>query len=321
MAALLGWLGLGIEPDVRLGVPPPKPDGAAVLFRLPDGAGDTPSDAYQAAQSLLHLAAVVAGAGGRISQSALGFAVDHIGQVHRLGATEQRRARAHMEFLATGRLGMYRVKGKVEAIPPEGRAEVGAFLVALAMSDGAASPKQITALEKMFGHLGLDDAELYRQLHGMELSGGGLVMVQDRYTTVRWSIPHPAVNLEPGHSATLDQEKVQARLAETARVSALLSDIFTDEAPAKAPVPVPDTESESKVDGLDGPHWRLLSALACEAEWERRAAEDLASSFDLPLLDGALDLINEISMDTCGEPVAEGFDPVVLNPYAVKQLC
>ncbi|MCY3736930.1 MAG: tellurite resistance TerB family protein [Gemmatimonadaceae bacterium] len=148
LAALLARLGVGMEPDVRFGAPAPKPGGSVVLFRLPDGAGGTPSDAYRAAKPLFHLAAV-AGADGRMNPGRLRFAVDRVGRTHRLGPAERRRAGAHMEFLATGRLGMYGVKAKVEAIPPEGRAVVGRFLVALAMSDGPASPKQIAALEKM----------------------------------------------------------------------------------------------------------------------------------------------------------------------------
>ena len=320
LAALLGRLGVGVEPDVRCGAPTPGPDSSAVLFPLPDGTGDTPSDAYHAAKPLLHLAAVVAGADGWISPSRLGFAVDCLGRNHSLDAAERSRARAHMEFLATGRLGMYGVKKKTEAIPPEGRAGVGSFLVALAMSDGAASPKQIAALEKMFGHLGLDDAELYRQLHGLDLGGAGPVMVRAEHDTTRWSIPHPAPAPEPGRRVTLDHEKVQARLAETSRVSAFLSDIFSDETAVDTTVPASDSESESRVDGLDGPHSHLLSALVSKPEWDRGSAESMAVSLGLPLLDGALDVINEVSMDACGEPVAEGFDPVVLNPYAVKEL-
>lgn len=321
LAALLGRLGVGIEPDVRCGAPTPKPGGSAVLFPLPDGVGDTPSDAYHPAKGLLHLAAVVAGADGWISPSRLSFAVEHIGRTYNLDTAERRRAGAHMEFLATGRLGMYGVKEKVGAIPAEGRAGVGRFLVALAMSDGAASPKQITALEKMFGHLGLDDAELYRQLHGLHLDDPAPVALWDTQSAPRWAIPDTASSARPFSPRPLDAEKVQVRLAETARVSSFLAGIFTEENPAEAAPAPTDPDFGSIVEGLDGAHGRLLSAMASEPEWERRAAEQMAVSLGLPLLDGALDVINEISMDTCGEPVVEGFDPVVLNPYAVKELC
>lgn len=319
LAALLGRLGVGIEPDVRFGAPTPKPGSSAVLFRLPDGAGDTPSGAYEAAKPLLHLAAVVAGADGGISTGRLRFAVDRVGRAHSLDPAERRRAGAHMEFLATGRLGMYGVKAKLEATPPEDRAGLGGFLAALAMSDGPASPKQITALEKMFGHLGISDADLYRQLHGLEPGGAGPVLVREEHDGARWGIPRPAVIPDSGASAELDQGRVQARLAETARVAALLSDIFADETPAEPSVPASDPETT--VDGLDSPHRHLLSALVEKPEWKRRSAEEMAASFGLPLLDGALDVINEVSMDTCGEPIVEGLDPVVLNPYAVKELC
>lgn len=114
---------------------------------------------------------------------------------------------------------------------------------------------------------------------------------------------------------------MQVRIAETARVSSFLAGIFTEENPPEtAPAPT-DPDFGSTVEGLDGAHRRLLSAMASEPEWERRAVEEMAVSLGLPLLDGALDVINEISMDACGEPVVEGFDPVVLNPYAVKELC
>ena len=321
LAALLGRLGVGIEPDVRCGAPTPKPGSSAVLFPLPDGAGDTPSDAYHAAKPLLHLAAVVAGADGGISPNRLRFAVEHIGRTHRLDTAERRRAGAHMEFLVTGRLGMYGVKGKVETIPAAGRAGVGGFLVALAMSDGAASPKQITALEKMFGYLGLDDSELYRQLHGLQLDDPLPVVLRDTQSEPRWAIPDAAPAARPTSPVALDAEKVQVRLAETARVSSFLAGIFTEEDPADAaPTPThPDFGPAGE--GLDGSHRRLLSAMVSEPEWERRAAQEMAVSLGLPLLDGALDVINEMSVDACGEPVVEGFDPLVLNPYAVKELC
>ena len=321
LAALLGRLGVGIEPDVRLGATTPKPGSSAVLFPLPEGAGDTPSNAYHVAKRLLHLAAVVAGADGWISPRRLSFAVEQIGQIYDLDTAERRRAGAHMEFLATGRLGMHGVKEKVRMISEEARPAVGGLLVSLAMSDGAASPKQITALEKMFGHLGLDDAELYRQLHGLHLDDPVPVEMRGTRSAPRWAIPSAAQTARPISPAPLDAEKVQIRMAETARVSSFLADIFTEETPAEAAPAPTDPDFGSIVEGLYGAHGRLLFAMASEPEWERRAAEEMAVSLGLPLLDGALDVINEMSMDACGEPVVEGFDPVVLNPYAVKELC
>ncbi len=321
LSAWLGKLGVGIEPDVRFGSPPPKPNSSAVLFSLPDGADDVPSSAYQAARPLLHLAAVVVGADGTIDRNQRRSAVDHIADLHDLNLAERRRAGAHLEFLATGRLGMYGMKGKVEDIPTEDRAGVGGFLVELATVGGAASPKQVTALEKVFGYLGLEDGEVYRRLHRLDLNDPGPVAVRKPRDTSRRSIPDPDAPAEQASSVSLDYGKVQIRLAETDRVSALLSDIFVEETPAELVTALPEPETEATIEGLDGPHRRLLFTLTSRSEWGRRSAEEMAESFGLPFLEGALDVINEVSMDTCGEPVVEGFDPVVLNKYAVKELC
>ena len=321
LASLLGKLGVGMEPDVRFGAPIPRPGTSAVLFPLPAGAADAPSAAYTEAMPLAHLAAVVAGADGSISPDQRRFVVDHLEEVHGLDTAERRRVRSHLEFLTTGRLGMYGVKRKVEALPAESRTGVGRFLVALATADGVASGAEVSALEKMYGYLGLDEADVYRHLHGLEIGEPGPVVVRDAQPATRRAVPERDTDAAPLPSIALDLAKVQARLAETDRVSALLTDIFVDDDPppeteSRAPGPEPG----SMIEGLDGPHSQLLAALTARSEWDRGSVEELARSFGLPFPDGALDVINETAIDVCGEPVVEGADPVVLNPYALEEL-
>ena len=319
LASLLGKIGVGVEPDVRFGAATPRPGTSAVLFPLPAGAADAPSPAYTEAMPLVHLAAVVAAADGRISPDQRRFVVDHVEEVHSLNTSEGRRVWSHLEFLATGRLGMYGMKRKVEAFPEESRPDVGRFLVALATADGVVSRAEITALEKVFGYLGLDEADVYRHLHGLDNGEPGPVTVRAAQPTTRWAVPD-AGSLATLPSVALDPAKVQARLAETARVSALLTDIFIDDT-TSGTIPLPTgPEPESMIEGLDGPHSRLLAVLASRSEWERRSAEEIADSFGLPFLDGALDVINEAAMEACGEPVVEDDDPVLLNAYAVEEL-
>lgn len=321
LASLLGKIGVGVEPDVRFGAATPKPGTSAVLFPLPPGAADRPSPAYAGAMPLVHLAAVVAGADGNISPDQRRFVVDHLEEVHGLDTAERRRVWSHLEFLTTGRLGMYGVKHKVEMFPERSRADVGGFLVALATADGAVSPAEVTALEKMFGYLGLDEADLYRHLHALEIGEPGPVAVVAAQPATRQAVPEAGAVTAPRPSVVLDRAKVQARLAETARVSALLDDIFVEEetSPKTAPAP-PRPEPEYRIDGLDTQHSQLLARLVSRPEWGRRSAEEMADSFGLPFLDGALDVINEAAMEACGEPVVEGHDPVLLNNYAVKEM-
>lgn len=321
LASLLGKIGIGVEPDVRFGAPTPRPGTSAVLFELPEGAADAPSATYTEAKPLVHLAAVVAGAGGSINPDQRRFVADHFERVPGLDAAERRRLVAHLEFLATGRRGMYGVKRTVEALPAGHRARIGSFLTRVATADGAVSQAEVTALEKVFGYLGLDETDVYRRLHGLDIDDSGPVTVRDAEPATRWAVPEAAAVTAPGPSVVLDRAKVQARLAETARVSALLDDIFVEEttSPETAPAP-PRPEPGYRIDGLDTRHSQLLARLVSRPEWERNSVEELAGSLGLPFLDGALDVINEAAMDACGEPVVEGDDRVVLNLYAVKEL-
>ena len=332
LASLLGKIGVGVEPDVRFGASTPKPGSDAVLFPLSAGAAAAPSPVYTAAVSLVHLAAVVAAADGTISSAEQQHLAEHVEEVLGLDAAERARLDAHFAFLATGKLGMAGMKRKVAALPAEERTAVGGFLIDVAAADGVVSPEEISTLTKLFGHLGLDEADVYRQVHALGTGDAGPITVRAAETTTRWAVPEPAADT-PQAAVVLDSAKVQARLAETARVTALLTDIFADDEAPAAVVPPPADRAtvppsqptatsapESTIEGLDAAHSALATALADQLEWDRGDVEELAESLGLPLLDGAFDVINEAAMDACGEPLVEGDDPVELNAYAIKEL-
>ncbi|MCY4629936.1 MAG: TerB N-terminal domain-containing protein [bacterium] len=333
LASLLGKIGVGIEPDVRFGASTPKPGSDAVLFPLPEEAAAAPSPEYTAAMSLVHLTAVVAAADGLISPAEQQHLAAHAEQVLGLDAAERVRLEAHLEFLATGKLGMAGTKRRVEALPAEERAAVGRFLIDVAAADGVVSPEEISTLTKVFGHLSLDEADVYRQVHALGTGETGPVTVRKAQPATRWAVPEPVADAPQPAAVVLDPAKVKARLAETARVTALLTDIFAeDDDPATAPPPGRDTEASApeplgdgpavalRIDGLDSAHSALAAALTGRQEWNRSDIEELAHSLGLPLLEGAFDVINEAAIDACGEPLVEGDDPVGLNAYALEEL-
>ena len=321
LASLLGKMGVGIEPDVRFGTFTPKPGTNAVLFPLPNGAADAASPAYAGAMPLVHLAAVVATADGPLGPDQRRFVAEHVEQIPGLDAADRRRLACHLEFLAAGKLGMHGMKNRVAAFPEKGRAGIGEFLVGVGAADGFVSPEEITRLTKLFGYLGLDDAAVYRQVLAIDTGDRGPVTVREAQSTTRWVVPD-TVPLTPRPSTvSLDPAKVRARLAETARVTALLTDIFTDDDTAAPNGPPPTgPEPESMIEGLDEVHSALLRALVVHSGWDRGEVERVAGSLGLPFLDSALDVINEAAMAVCGEPVVEGDDPVELNAYAIEEL-
>ena len=325
LAAILGKIGVGIEPDVRFGVATPKSGTSAVLFPLPEDSPLSPSSTYAAAVSLVHLTAVVAAADGSITAPEQQHLAEHAEGVLGLDAAECARLEAHLMFLATGKLGMAGMKKKVEALTASDRDSVGRFLVDVAAADGVVSPEEISTLTKLFTHLGLEEADVYRQVHALGTGDAGPITVHDAESTTRWTVP-PQVTTGADITAPvrLDSAKVQARLAETARVTALLSGIFSDdETNTQPPPPAAGAAIPSvgpTIAGLDAAHSALAIALAATPWWDRSDAEQLGDSLGLPLLDGALDRINEAAMDACGEPLVEGDDSLELNTYAIEAM-
>ena len=321
LASTLAKIGVGIEPDVRFGSPIPGRRTQAVLFPLPEGAPTKATPLYDAALSLVYLGALVATADGRINSSERRFLAERLEGIPGLDATDRLRLRAHLALLGVRKPRMYGVKKRVKAMKPGDLPRVGGVLIELAAVDGTVKPAEITMLEKLFEHMGLDEAHLYSRAHTLGLGDTGPVTVREGAPDTRWELPEAGSVAGRRRSVSLDPQKVQARLAETNRVASLLTDIFVDDdLPPEAKSSSHGPEPGSIIEGLDGPHSQLLEVLTTRAEWDRGSAEELARSLGLPFLDGALDMINETALDSCGEAVVEGDDPVVLNAYALAEL-
>ena len=321
LASMLANIGVGIEPDVRFGSPTPSPGTHAVLFPVPRGGKAEPTPLYGAALSLVYLSAIVAAADGTINPFEHRFLAERLEGISGLDTADRVRLQAHLAFLGVKKPRMYGIKRKVKAMEPDDLPKVGSLLIELAAADGVVNHKEMAVLERLFEHMGLDEAHLYSRAHTLDLGDTGPLTVRAGGPDTRRELPDPGVVAARRRPVVLDPAKVEARLAETDRVSNLLTDIFVDDDPppeteSRAPGPEPG----SIIEGLDGPHSQLLDALASRSEWDRGSVEELARSFGLPFLDGALDVINETALDCCGEPVVDGDDPVALNAYALEEL-
>jgi uncharacterized tellurite resistance protein B-like protein len=322
LASLLAKFNIGIEPDVRFGGKTPAPGSSVVVFPLPPQAPVAPSPAYTAAATLVHLTAVVASADGTVGDAERLHLTQHLEASLGLDATECARLEAHFFWLSAGKPSFAGVKTKLDALSSAQRSAIGSFLVDLAAADGVVSPKEITTLTKLYKLLGIDEGDLYRTIHALGTDTGPVTVRPADDGAPRHAIPAPEATPSP-QGVTLDPAKVQARLAETATVTALLADIFTeeDELPPAPPVAVPAVGADGPtIDGLDAPHAALADRLRTRATWERADAEEAAADLGLPLLAGALDRINEAAMDLCGEPLFDGDDPIEINDYAAQEL-
>jgi uncharacterized tellurite resistance protein B-like protein len=326
LTQLLSHMNIGIEPDVRFGGPVFSADDTIIVFRLEPDAPATTSPEYAAAANLMHLAAAVSKADNEISAEEIEHLMHHLEHALHLGAPERTRLHAHLRWLSRTDLKLTGLRKRFASMPLNVRTAMGDLLVTVATADGVVSPGEVTTLSRIYDILGLDPSTVTSRLHGAITStkpASGPVTVRPATT------PEPGYPIPPRPTAvevpsfSLDSAQIQAKLADTAAVSALLSGIFADEEPA-APPPRPVSPPKSvstaaPVAGLDAAHSTLFHAIVARTSWPRSEFEALTSKLAL-MPSGAIDTLNEASYDLAGEPILEGDDPLTVNTYALEEL-
>lgn len=298
----LDALGIGMEPDVRfLGATPSTTD-SVIVFTAGEDPSRSPSPSYSAAFVMIQAAIAVAAAADGISDEEVAVATNGVETHFALTSAERRRLEAHVELLKANPPSLVKTENRVRQLERTDREAFAHVLLDIAAADGRIDPEEVKMIERFYKALGLDETRVHSDLHQASMGHG-----RDRSGREA--------------STTLDPAAIEAKLAETSRVQAVLSRIFAEE--QSAPIDVqsnPDASTESTDDNigsLDAPHSRLIrEALAVEGdEWPRDAFEALCESLGL-LPDGALESLNEVAYEFTGEPLVEGEDPIHLNDYA-----
>lgn len=348
LALILARAGLGVEPDVRFGGPALAP-GPAVLFRLDREAAETPSPGYLAATTMLHLAAAIALATDARSDpnDKANEIITALAAEVRLSVTERSRLAARLRWLFASGAVMPRSDGRISALTTTERQAAGHFLVSVATSGPVLAPETVTALTKAYRLLGLDPDLVYRRLHERSVGHGGagppgggprsadgpIVVRRGRPGPPGHQVPRnapgsgtapaevtPGVRADVAPEVQLSQEVITRKMTEAAAVSTLLASIFTDEGlSACVPAAPCDEVGQSCRGGLDQAHSRLLVELATRSTWSRTDFADLAAKHGV-MPSAALDVINEVAMETAGEPVMEGDDELTVNDDALQEL-
>ncbi len=321
VAQLLEKLGFGMEPDVRFGGKPLKRGDTVVLFRLGDTAAGAPSATYAGAALLLQLSAAVASADGSVEGAEVQHLHSHIRSSLHLPESERHRLSAYLRWLLATKPSMAGLAKRVSALQPTQRRQIGEFLISVAAADGRLSPQEVKSLTNVFGVLGLEESDLYSQMHGF----GSKEAADDEPVTVRprgpqasgHAIPPPLAD-GPSGGVRLDMAAVRAKLEETAAVSALLTQVFTQDE-EQPPPPAPAPESVTGVPGLDALHSCLVRRLEGVISLSRDELESLAGELGL-MPDGALETINEAAFEKADAPLFEDDDPIAIDPTVWKEL-
>lgn len=315
--SMLAHSGIGVEPDVRFGGSRISASDQVAVFTVKQGDPEAPSAAFAAASLLLHLATMVVVSDGEVGMAEEQQLHRHITRALHLEDGERRRLSAHVALLLANPPGLAGVKVRVGALSVEQRHAIGRFLVQVAAADGHIDASEVTTMAKLFRVLGLDPADVHGELHAIQAQVPGddtpvLVRPAEHATP---GTPIPARREEkPMHTGSdLDMSVIEARLRESASVSALLSSIFA-EGEEVQPATMEPPEGP-----LDRAHTALVHDLSKQETWTREEFEALADRHGL-MPDGALITLNELAWDACDEALAEDGDPLEINMEVCKAL-
>jgi uncharacterized tellurite resistance protein B-like protein len=296
--------GIGVEPDVLRSGRLRKTDEQIVLFQCPCPAEDIQETAsYNIGRLCVELAAAVAHADGEFSAEEL----DHLNRCidgwEHLTASSRLRLHAYARLLMCGPVALSSMRKKVETLDAEIREDIAAFAATMVLADGVATPEEVRMLEKIYQQLGLERGSVYSSIHSSRPQGPAQAKKTVPYGTSE-------------NTFVLDAAKIAALKESSAQIAERLAEIFTDDpeipSPA-APEPLAEPGSPLTLLSLDQVHSVFARILITRQAWQRSELLDVAQDLDI-MLDGALERINEASLDEFGIPFTEGDEPVEITP-------
>ncbi|WP_234817289.1 TerB N-terminal domain-containing protein [Xanthomonas citri] len=307
LARTLETAHIGMEPNVLEGARAPGDTDPVVLFALlPGQTHQAQSSAYQIALLTLQLASTVAQADGDFSA----HEIEHLGREidawSHLSPADHERLRAHLVWLSQAPITLASLKKKLDPLDQTTKETIAASMASLAQSDGTISPDEMRFLEKVYKTLGVETKRVFTDVHAV-------------------SAGRSVTKAEPAKQFRLDPKRIAELQHDTAKVSALLAGIFTEDVaepviePQALPLPGQDAAATPGMLGLDEAHSALLRLMLSRPSWTRLELEDGASDLEL-MLDGALEHINDASFDAYDIPFSEGDDPVEINPEFIEKI-
>ncbi|MEO8488169.1 TerB N-terminal domain-containing protein [Pseudomonas sp.] len=324
MARAFESLNIGLEPDVLSGSRTPRNSDTIVLFATEDADGSLRTTAdYDAAVVTLDLASAVAAADGETSVEEMTQLGMHIDAWDHLCMAHRKRLKAHLQIQILQPPTLASLKKKLGPLSLDAKRSIAGFLSHLAQVDGNVSAQEIRLLERVYKALELDPKLVYADLHGAAVSGPNISSTSSSIYSDSGQTRGSSSGGREVAAFNLDMGKIAQLQRETAVVSALLAEVFSDETTEstdvlEASVDEP-AENATTVYGLDTEHSAFLRLLVSRREWSRQELEDVASDMEL-MLDGALEQINDMAFERFDLPISEGDDPIEINPDILEEL-
>ena len=315
-ADALARLSVGMAPDPRFALRSPKRSEPVVLFRLPAEitALEEVSEKYKDILVTIAVGSFVAHADGTIAakeRSALEARID----AAMLSKAERARLLANLQWMLAVPPDFGLFRRRLKDIPEHACHDIGRVALVLAAADSVIEPREIKAIEKLYKAVGIPTDSIYSDLHALAAASEPVTVRKAGQKAPNYSIPPP-----PGHDrgVVLDTERVAVLMADTARVSSVLGDIFLGDE-TEEDLDEVEEETRSVFSGLDAQHAAFLSELLMRPHWDDTEFAALAVHFRL-MQAGALETLNEWSFDRFGDVLIEEYEGYELNPDVMVEL-
>ena len=315
-ADALARLSIGMAPDPRFALRSPKLGEPVVLFRLPGGITklEQVSNRYKTLLVSIALGSFVAHADGAIQareRRTLEARIDGAG----LPAAENVRLHANLKWMLSVPLDLGLLRRRLKDASEEARRQLGNLALAMAATDGVIDPQEIRAIERLFKAIGLPTEDIYSNLHAHSASSGPVTVRPAPKRSREFTIPAAPVH---DNRVELNTERIASLMADTARVSSVLGQIFEEEE-ANEEIEEPAESTNGLFPGLDAKLAAFLDELLTRPRWDETDLGNLARRFRL-MQDGAIESLNEWSYARFGDALIEEYEVFELNPDVVKQL-
>ena len=328
-ANALALLSIGMSPDPRFSFRGPKLNDPVILFPLPEGASilEAVGDGYRRALLSITIGAFVAHSDGEVSGSERQYLKSLVDRASGLTAAEANRLRADVDWLTAVPPDLRPFRKRLREVDGQARHEISRLALAVAGADGRLEPREIDAIRVLYRALGLDAEEIYKDLHALsttERASEPVTVRQPASSESGYGIPPPPEQRRPDPIAAgleLDLDRVSEIMADTARVSAVLRDVFIDDEdkPERVSHEPTHRDESPRLAGLGAEYGDFLQELILRSTWPASEFEALARKYGL-MPGGALEAVNEWAYERFEEPLIEEDEEFQINVGLVAGL-
>lgn len=316
IAQLLGRLGYAAIPDVRFDEGRINPQGSVFIYRGKSSPQVVGSKAYSAALMLMKIAFIVSASDSKIASEEESLLESHIEKIMDLTDYEKERLHVYLLWLHLSPPDLTGLKRGLSELAVDQKQAIAEFAVKIANADGFVHPEEIKALRRIYLLLGFDPGRMYSDIHRTQTSPEEqIVTVISGDAKPGYQIPTKKDRRRERLDITLDERVIKKTLRDTARVQAILAEVFEDTEPTS---PLPQVK-QAGIIGLDSAHSHLLLALLGKAIWQQEEFESMCAKCGV-LPAGAIETINCKTFERYNDSLIEEGESIEINTVLAKEI-